>query len=83
MRIPFFTPHFDDEQIGQCVMTTIANDGLIDLSQLAVSTDHGVITIKGRTRNSFEKKRIGSIAHSGLTAAGLRYQAIVDELVVA
>lgn len=83
MRIPFLAPRFDDEQIDRCVLTTLANDGLFDLSQLAVSTDHGVITIKGRTRNSFEKQRIGSITHAGLTAAGLRYQAIVDELVIA
>lgn len=83
MHIPFIAPHFDDEQLDRCVITTLTNDGLFDVSQLAVSTAHGVITIKGRTRNSFEKQRIGAITQASLTAAGLRYQAIVDELVVA
>jgi len=82
MYIPFITPRFDDEQIDRCVMSTLTNDGLFDVSQLAVSTEQGVITIKGRTRNRFEKQRIGSIAHTSLTSARLRYQAIVDELVV-
>lgn len=83
MRIPFFTPRFNDEQIDHCVMTTLANDGLFDISQLSVTSDNGIITIRGRTRNHFEKKRVGNLAYSGLTAAGVRFQEIVDQVVVA
>lgn len=82
MRIPFLTRRFNDEQIDHCVMATLASDGLFDVSQLAVTSDNGVVTISGCTRNSFEKQRVGTIAHSGLTAAGVRFQEIVDQVVV-
>lgn len=82
MRIPFLTRRFNDEQIDHCVLATLARDGLFDMSQLAVTSDNGIVTISGCARNSFEKKRVGTLAHSGLTAAGVRFQAIVDQVVI-
>ena len=82
MRIPFFTPRFNDEQIDHCVIATLANDGLFDMSQLSVTSHNGIITISGHTRNNFEKTRVGTVAQTGLTAAGVRFQEIVDQVVV-
>lgn len=82
MRIPFFTQRFNDEQIDHCVIATLANDGLFDMSQLSVTSHNGIITIRGRTRNNFEKTRVSTVAQIGLIAAGVRFQAIVDQVVV-
>ncbi len=82
LRIPFFTQRFNDEQIDHCVIATLTNDGLFDMSQLSVTSYNGIITIRGRTRNHFEKTRVGTIAQSGLTAAGVRFQEIVDQVIV-
>ena len=82
LRIPFFTPRFNDEQIDHCVIATLANDGLFDMSQLSVTSHNGIITIRGRTRNHFEKTRVGNIAESGLIAARVRFQKIIDQVVV-
>ncbi|MCB0110586.1 MAG: hypothetical protein KDE53_31915 [Caldilineaceae bacterium] len=82
MRIPFLTKRFNDNALDQCVMVSLESDGLIDVTRLAIKSDNGVITIAGRTRNVFEKKRVGNVAQQGLDAAGLRFQQIVDRIVI-
>ena len=82
MRIPFFTKRFDDGELDQCVMTSLESDGLIDVTRIDVRSNNGIVTIQGRTRNIFEKKRAGTIAQQGLEASGLRFQQVVDSIVV-
>lgn len=82
MRIPFFTKRFDDSQLDQCVMTSLESDGLIDVSRIDVSSANGIVTIQGHTRNVFEKKRVGNIAQQVLESSGLRFQQIVDQIVI-
>ncbi len=82
MRIPFFTRRFDDRELDQCVLTSLENDGLVDVSRLAVTSSNGIVTIQGQTRNIFEKKRAGNLAQQGLEASGLRFQQVVDNIVV-
>ena len=82
MRIPFFTKRFQDEELDQCVLTSLESDGLVDVTRLDVRSNNGIVTIQGRTRNIFEKKRVGNIAHQGLEASGLRFQELVEDIVV-
>lgn len=82
MWIPFLPKRFHDNQLDQCVLTSLESDGLIDVSRLAVSSANGVVTIQGRTRNVFEKKRVGNIALHVLESSGLRFQQIVDQIVI-
>ncbi len=82
MRIPFLTKRFNDNQLDQCVMTSLESDGLVDVTRLDVTSANGVVTIQGRTRNVFEKKRVGNVAQQGLEASGLRFQQIVDQIVI-
>lgn len=82
MRIPFFTKRFNDNELDQCVITSLESDGLVDVTRLAVNSNNGVVTLAGRTRNIFEKKRAGNVAQQGLAASGLRFQAVVDNITV-
>lgn len=82
MRIPFFTKRFDDSELDQCVVTSLESDGLVDVTRIAVTSNKGIVTLQGRTRNVFEKKRVGTIAQQGLTASGLHFDQIVDNIVV-
>ena len=82
MRIPFLTKRFNDNELDQCVMTSLETDGLVDVTQLAVTSNNGIVTIQGRTRNVFEKKRVGNVAQQGLEASGLRFQQLVDQVVI-
>lgn len=82
MRIPFLTKRFDDNALDECVMVSLESDGLIDVTRLAVKSDNGVVIIAGRTRNVFEKKRVGNVAQQGLDASGLRFQQIVDHIII-
>ncbi|MEZ4864269.1 MAG: BON domain-containing protein [Caldilineaceae bacterium] len=80
MRIPFLSKRYDDDQLDQCVMTSLESDGLVDTTRLAINSKDGIVTIQGRARNTFEKKRVGSIAQQGLEASGLRFRQIVDNV---
>lgn len=82
MRIPFFSKRFDDNELDECVITTLESDGLVDVTRLTVSSNNGIVTLQGQTRNIFEKKRAGNIAQQGLTASGLRFQQVIDNIVV-
>jgi len=61
-------------------MVSLESDGLIDVTRLDVKSDNGIVTIAGRTRNVFEKKRVGNIAQQRLDASGLRFQQIIDQV---
>ncbi len=82
MWIPFLPKRFNDNQLDQCVITSLESDGLIDVSRLDVSSANGIVTIQGRARNVFEKKRVGNIAQQVLESSGLRFQQIVDQIVI-
>lgn len=82
MYIPFLTKRFNDSALDQCVINSLESDGLIDVTRIAVNSNNGVVTIEGRTRNVFEKKRVGNVAQLGLTSSGLRFQEIVDRVII-
>lgn len=77
-----FSKKFDDEQIAACAMSALEYETPLNAGNLDVDSEKGVVTLRGQVRSVVDKNRATDAVHQSLTGARLKFDHIVDEIVV-
>lgn len=77
-----FTKKFDDSQIVACAESALEIESMIQSQNLAVTSENGVITLSGKVPSRIDKSRATDVVLNSLTGASLKFERIVDNIVV-
>ena len=80
----FFGKKFDDEQIMFHAKNAIAEDPLLNDSELVtITSEKGMIKVIGTVHRTEEKDRIEGVIRNAIRTIGLKYDQLINELKVA
>lgn len=79
---PLFGPKYDDERLCLQGEHALAEDPILNAAHLDVSSEKGVVTLRGRAPTQVAKTRAEEAVRHAYDLAGLKYDRIVDEIVV-
>ena len=77
-----FSKKFNDSEIIACAENALEIESMIQSKDLAVTSDHGVIMLSGKVRSRIDKSRATDVVLNSLTGASLKFERIVDNIVV-
>jgi len=78
---PFRTKYKDDE-IVSCAHSALEYETMLNATNLAVDSEKGIVTLSGKVRSVVDKNRATDAVHQGLVGANLKFDRIVDEIVI-
>jgi len=79
-----FGGKYDDEKLVSTVEQAIAVDPLLqDTTAIIVTSKKGVIELTGKVHSAREKDRTESVIHTTLNTANLKFDQLVNHLIVA
>ncbi|MCB0084062.1 MAG: BON domain-containing protein [Caldilineaceae bacterium] len=81
MRWPF-SKKYDDSQIIACAESALEIESMIQSRDLAVTSEKGVVMLSGKVRSRIDKSRATDVVLNSLTGASLKFERIVDNIVV-
>ena len=73
---------YNDEALVRATERALADVPTINMSQLSITSDEGVITLAGRTGTSLARQHALEATHKALQQGKLKHERIVDEMVV-
>ena len=83
MRLPFMKQKFDDDQIVLCAQSALEVETTLNASDVNIESDKGVVTLIGKVRSRIDKNRAAIAVQQSLIGAQLKYDRIIDDIVVA
>ena len=82
MRLPFMKQKFDDDQIMMCAQSALEVETMLNATSLNVESEKGIVRLVGKVRSKIDKSRAATVVQHGLIGAQLKYDRIVDDIVV-
>lgn len=79
---PLFGPKYDDQRLCQEGERALIEDPILNAAQLDVTSEDGVVTLRGRVPTQIAKSRAAEAVRNAYRLAGLKYDRIEDEIVV-
>ncbi|MEZ4709423.1 MAG: BON domain-containing protein [Caldilineaceae bacterium] len=77
-----FSKKYDDSQIIACAESALEIESMIRSTDLAVTSENGVVMLSGKVRSRIDKSRATDVVLNSLTGASLKFERIVDNIVV-
>jgi osmotically-inducible protein OsmY len=81
MRL-LFGAKYDDAQLDLRAVNALEEDPLVKTRSVAVTSKNGIVTLRGTVHSSLEKSRVRDVVQQGLENALLKYERIVDNIVI-
>ncbi|MEZ4661298.1 MAG: BON domain-containing protein [Caldilineaceae bacterium] len=77
-----FSKKYDDSQIIACAESALEIESMLQAKDLSVTSEKGVVMLNGKVRSRIDKSRATDVVLNSLTGASLKFERIVDNIVV-
>ncbi len=76
----FGTPYPDEQLVQQAEQALIEEPMLSNMTGLGVTSQDGVVTIRGTVNSERERQQVSQVAHRALEGNGLKFAQIRNEV---
>ncbi len=81
--LSLFGKKYKDDEIMLCAENALELESMVDSSNLAVSSQKGIVTLQGRARTERDKSRAMDAVLNSLQGSRLKFERVEDQISLA